>query len=550
MTDTTPLTTLIYLPLLGALALLAIPKNRDRAHWAIAIGASLLTLVPFLAILRDFRPHITELQFLDTVAALDAIGLGSTVGLDGINLWFVGLATLLTPVALLGSIGRITYRARDFAALVLLVEGSAIGVFCAQDLLTLFIFWVIVLLALYLLFRGWGGEEGPATASRFALYTGSGSLLLLIALLAIYNASGGFGYETIATADITPEDASWIAITFGLGFLLQMAIFPFHGWYCGALAQAAIAPSILITGILVNMGAYGFIRFVVPLFPETLGGYSIALVGVSALGVVFGALTASGHSALRKVISYASISNLSLVLLGVLAFNEQSLQGSIVLLICHSLAVTCVLLVQHKIDVRGVATAGSGTTSAVSPGLKVLFSLSILCLIGIPLTGNFIGQFLVISASFGEGLPIYPGLGITDWPVLVVIASGLACLSIILAATYGIKLLRSFGTVASSESQDELAVSLSRLETGILVPLIVTIFGIGVSPGGILKHTETSTNQLVEMHRSSIQLARDSKRIGIRLEKRKRATRPGPGRLKGPEAGQPSGKKVRVKGRR
>ena len=238
------------------------------------------------------------------------------------------------------------------------------------------------------------------------------------------------------------------------------------------------------------------------------------------------------------------------MLLGVLAFNEQSLQGSIVLLICHSLAVTCVLLVQHKIDVRGVATAGSGTTSAVSPGLKVLFSLSILCLIGIPLTGNFIGQFLVISASFGEGLPIYPGLGITDWPVLVVIASGLACLSIILAATYGIKLLRSFGTVASSESQDELAVSLSRLETGILVPLIVTIFGIGVSPGGILKHTETSTNQLVEMHRSSIQLARDSKRIGIRLEKRKRATRPGPGRLKGPEAGQPSGKKVRVKGRR
>ena len=185
MTETMPLTSLLYLPLLGAIALLAIPRERNRAHWAIAIGTSLLTLIPCIAIIRDFRNHIADMQFVETSALLETLGMVGVLGVDGISLWLVALTVVLIPVVLIGSIGTISYRVRDFAALVLLIEAATIGALCTSDLLVLFVFWQLMLIPTYLLIKVWGGDDSKAATTKFVMFTGTGSALLLIGILLV-----------------------------------------------------------------------------------------------------------------------------------------------------------------------------------------------------------------------------------------------------------------------------------------------------------------------------------------------------------------------------
>jgi NADH-quinone oxidoreductase subunit M len=480
---------LMALPL--AAALIVLLSRAEHAKW-IALWVTLAEFVISSGLWWAFEPGTAAMQFEVRHAWIPDWGITYYLGVDGISLFMVLLTTFTMPLAVLGSFNYIKQHERSYYALLLVLTTGMLGVFVALDLFVFYVFWEIMLIPMYFIIGVWGGGRRLYAAIKFFIFTFVGSLLMLVAILTIYYVVGrdtgvySFAYaHLLQNIGLVQPWAVWLFGAFALAFAIKVPMFPFHTWLPDAHVEAPTAGSVILAGILLKMGTYGFLRFAVPFFPQVVLDPTIVaiIVGLSVVGIIYGALVALVQPDFKKLVAYSSVSHLGFVMLGIWALNLQSVQGAIIIMINHGISTGALFflagMLYERRHTRTISEFG-GIARAV-PALAAVLTVVALSSIGLPGTNGFVGEFLVLIGSFRE------------FPVAVVIATT----GVIFAAGYLLWALQRllYGELDKPENQK--MPDLSVRELLVLGPLIVCIIWIGVYPAPILRRVEASAQALV-----------------------------------------------------
>ncbi|MFQ5848155.1 MAG: NADH-quinone oxidoreductase subunit M [Candidatus Methylomirabilales bacterium] len=484
-----PLLSLItFLPAAGALGLLVIPRRRQDLIRGAALGISLLTFLLSLALYAGFRPGVGEMQFVEEAAWIPSLGIRYKLGIDGISLFLVLLTTFLTPIAILASSGALR-RIKEYMLAMLLLETGMVGVFVALDLVLFYVFWEATLLPMYFIIGIWGGPRRIYATMKFVLYTMAGSLLMLVAIIgvALLHVRGGgdptFDLTVLMNADIPPAFQTWLFLAFALAFAIKVPLFPFHTWLPDAHVEAPTAGSVLLAGVLLKMGAYGFLRFALPLFPIATVTFLPWISGLALAGIIYGAWVAMVQPDLKSLVAYSSVSHLGFVVLGIFALNGEGMAGSVLQMVNHGLSTGALFLlvgmIYERRHTRMIADFG-GLFRAI-PLFGGVFLLVALSSIGLPGLNGFVGEFLILLGTFRVH-PVYGVVAVTG---------------VIWAAWYMLGMLRRvlFGPVILRENA-----SLSDLtwnERAVLIPILILIVWIGVYPTPFLHRIEASVDRVI-----------------------------------------------------
>src|SRR5216117_3940681 len=483
------LTALIAWPAVGALAVLIAPP---RAAKHLALAASLAELALSVPLWWTFVPT-GGMQFQLDVPWIPAWGIRYAVGVDGISLFLVLLTTFLVPLSVLGSYSYITTRERGFYALMLLLTAGMLGVFVSLDLFLFYVMWEVMLIPMYFIIGVWGGENRLYAAIKFFVYTFFGSLLMLVAILALVYLTAqrtgviSFSYAYLMTnpGALGPV-AFWLFGAFFLAFAIKVPMFPFHTWLPDAHVEAPTAGSVLLAGILLKMGTYGFLRFAVPFFPQVAlhPAVQTAIVVLALVGIIYGGLVAMVQPDFKKLIAYSSVAHLGFVMLGIWALTLQSVQGALLIMINHGVSTGALFFLAGMIYERRhsrliKAYGGIARVVPLFAGVLTIVSLSS---IGLPSTNGFVGEFLVLIGAFKT----YP------------VAATIAAAGVIIAAAYLLTALQRVIYNPLTQHENEKLTDLTPREIAVLVPLIVCILWIGIYPKPILQRMEPSARALIE----------------------------------------------------
>ncbi|MET1232825.1 MAG: NADH-quinone oxidoreductase subunit M [Candidatus Limnocylindrales bacterium] len=482
-----PILTLILLaPLLGALLIAFLPRHRHDLIRYVALGVALLAFVLSLALLASFDPAATGIggfTFVESVPWIPAFGIEYTVGIDGISLVLVVLTTLLTWISILASFRPINERVKEYMISFLILEVGMLGVFMALDLFLFYVFWEIVLVPMYLIIGIWGGPNRIYATLKFVLYTLIGSLLMLVAILATayaYQAAtgswdGAFDYLSLRGFgfDGTLQVAAFLA--FFLAFAIKVPMWPFHTWLPDAHVEAPTAGSVILAGVLLKLGGYGFIRFALPLFPDAAQTFAPIIVVLSLVAIVYGAIVSIVQPDLKKLVAYSSGSHMGFVTLGLFVFQQQAMDGAVLQMVNHGLITgalfLCVGVIYERTHDRIIARMGG--LAAKTPAYAAIFGFFMLASVGLPGLAGFVGEFLVFVGTFA----VSP------------LAAAIAALVMVLGAVY---LLWMFQRVAFGPMSDFLRnlghhlSDLSRIEVMTLAPLATLTLIFGLFPGLLL----------------------------------------------------------------
>ncbi|MGH8067938.1 MAG: NADH-quinone oxidoreductase subunit M [Candidatus Entotheonellia bacterium] len=482
------LSTIIFLPSLGAMLAFLIASEELVKRMALLTSTLtfLMALIPFFM----FDPSTADMQFFERYDWIPALGISYEVGVDGISLLLIVLTTFLMPLTLLASWNSIHTRTREFMICMLFLESGMVGVFAAIDLFLFYVFWEATLIPMYFLIGVWGGPRRIYAAVKFFLYTMAGSLLMLVAILALYflhrQATGEatFNLFELLQLEIPLSTQRWLFLAFFLAFAIKVPLFPFHTWLPDAHVEAPTPGSVILAAVLLKMGTYGFMRFCLPLFPEASieATHIIALLAV--VGIIYGAMMALVQSDIKKLVAYSSVSHLGFVMLGIFAFNRQGLDGAVLQMVNHGLSTGALfLLVGMLYDRRHTRLiADFGGVTKVMPIFAAFFLVVSLSSIGLPGLNGFVGEFLVLLGAF-QAMPTFAVIG----------AAG-----VILAAVYMLWMYQRvmFGEVTHEENRH--LIDLTLREVVVLVPVVLMIVWIGMYPQPFLKRMEASTTALVE----------------------------------------------------
>ena len=494
------LSIVIFLPLIGALAVAILPASSARG---VALGFAVVTFVFSLFLLVGYLPGRVGFQFVETYAWIPVFGIQYKVGADGLSIALVVLTTLLTWIAILSSFKPIQTRIKEYMISFLVLEVGMIGVFLALDTFLFYIFWEIVLVPMYLIIGIWGGANRIYATIKFVLYTLVGSLLMLVAILATAYAfqlghggswTGAFDFEQLRAFAATGgfsgglELAAFLA--FFLAFAIKVPMFPFHTWLPDAHTEAPTAGSVILAAVLLKLGAYGFIRFAVPLYPDAAETFAPAIIVLSLIAIIYGAIVALVQPDLKRLVAYSSVSHMGFVTLGIFVFTEQGLQGAILQMINHGLITGALFLLVGVIYERthDRTIAKMGGLSARTPVYAAVFGFFVFASAGLPGLSGFVGEFLVLVGTF-EVLPY---------------AAVVATFVMILAAGY---LLYMYGRIVFGEVSDFLAglgdhlTDMTPVEILTLVPLGTLVVIFGLQPGlllNLVSGTVTSTLNTVK----------------------------------------------------
>ncbi|PIE65499.1 MAG: Fe-S-binding domain-containing protein [Deltaproteobacteria bacterium] len=513
------LAALVALPLLGALLLAFIPKEQQTAHRAIGTVIASLVFLLSIPLVTGFDPNNPGFQFAFDAAWIDSVGATASIGVDGISLWIIMLTTFLTPLILIGAYQAVDKRVREFVIAMLVLESAMIGALVARDLLLFYLFWEMMLVPMYLLIGIWGGKDRLYATIKFVIYTIVGSLLMLVGVVYLYIQTGEqggaatFAYDAIVALDLTETEQLWLFAAFGLAFLIKVPLFPFHTWLPDAHTQAPTAGSVVLAGVLLKMGTYGLLRFALPLFPEAMGAFSPAILILSVIGIVYGALVAFAQGDVKKLVAYSSVSHLGFVMLGIVALNQQSVEGSILQMINHGISTGALFMlvgiIYERRHTRRIKDFGG--IGAVMPVFTVLFLIVTMSSIGLPGTNGFAGEFLILSGAFLDALPVLPGTGIGDWPMLAAIMAVVATTGVVLGAIYMLSMVRRvfFGPLTHEENKELKDMTMRERIT--LAPMIAGIFVIGLFPTLLTSYTTASVAKLVGEVRPRVQLVRNTR---------------------------------------
>ncbi|MFV2062023.1 MAG: NADH-quinone oxidoreductase subunit M [Chloroflexota bacterium] len=477
------LSVLIFLPLLGALLLAFIPGDRVKE---IRYAALLITVVAFvvsLLLALAFDDGEPGFQFVQQVDWIGFFGIQYKVGVDGISLLMVLLTTLLTMISILASFGPIKTRVKEYMIAFLILEVGMLGVFLSLDMFLFYIFWEVVLVPMYMIIGVWGGANRIYATMKFVLYTLVGSLLMLVAILAMAwsfwsetgSWQGAFDYQTLLRFDIDPTLQFWAFLGFFLAFAIKVPMWPFHTWLPDAHTEAPTAGSVILAGVLLKLGAYGLIRFSLPLFPDAANELAWLVIALSVVGMIYGAIVAIRQTDLKRLVAYSSVSHMGFVTLGIFVFNEQGMQGAIFQMVAHGVITGAMFLlvgvIYERTHDRTIARMGGlGSRLPVFATLMVFFSLASA---GLPGLAGFIGEFLVLLGA------------VAYQPILGYVAA----LTIIFAAVYLLFMLQNtiFGELSDFlKGLGNKLTDVNRIEILTLSPLVVLTVLLGIFPALVL----------------------------------------------------------------
>jgi NADH-quinone oxidoreductase subunit M len=489
------LSLIVFLPLAGAIAALAAGGRGDRPDRAplvraIALGTSIATFAGTLALWWGFDPDGAPFQFEEQYAWIPDLGIQYYVGIDGISLLLIVLTGFLTPIALLSSWESVHRSVKAFSFFVLALETAMLGVFASLDLFLFYVFWDAMLIPMYFLIGIWGYERRVYAAVKFILYTMAGSVLMLLAIIALAvahaAATGEPSFNLLDLYGLALSDAFqvWGFLAFAVAFAIKVPLFPFHTWLPDAHVEAPTAGSIILAGVLLKMGGYGLLRFAFPLFPEAALLFAPYLATLAVVGIIYGALVAMVQPDLKKLVAYSSVSHLGFVVLGLCALNVQGVQGSVFQMLAHGVSTGGLFMIVGMLSDRRHTRLISefGGLKAVMPNLVRAFLLITLASIALPLTNGFVGEFLILLGAF-------------LWDARF---ASFAATGVILSAVYMLWMFQrvNYGPITRDENRG--LPDLSRREWTMVAPIAFMAVFMGVLPNVFLRPMEPAVHRVIE----------------------------------------------------
>ncbi len=482
---------LLALPVAGAL-LVALGPAALAKRTALAVTG--VEFVVSLGLWWALDPAVGAMQLTSSTPWLPRLGVAYAVGIDGISLFMVLLSTGLTFLSVLGSWTYITTRERGYYALLLVLLTGMLGVFVATDLFLFYVFWEVMLIPMYFLIGIWGGQNRLYAAIKFFLFTMVGSLLMLVAIVAMVWAIGSqtgqylFAYDYVLRhAPMFREFAPWLFAAFALAFAIKVPVFPLHTWLPDAHVEAPTAGSVILAGVLLKMGTYGFLRFAIPFFPDVALSPFVSqlMVALAVIGIVYGALVAMVQPDVKKLVAYSSVSHLGFVMLGIWAATVQSVQGALMVMIAHGLSTGALFFLVGMLYERRHTRELSafGGLARVMPLFAVILTVTALASIGLPGLSGFVGEFLVLLGSWAA------------FPAATVIATT----GVIFAAAYLLWALQRMIFNALDRPENEGLTDLTPRELAVLLPLVAGMVWLGLYPKPVLDRMEPATRHYLEL---------------------------------------------------
>jgi NADH-quinone oxidoreductase subunit M len=482
------LSVLIFSPLAAAVVVGLIRNDRLLRLWTLAF-TSAVGLFSLQLWLR-FDPKRWEFQFTELHRWIPALGINYALGIDGISLLLVLLTTLIMPLCVLASWRYIQTRVREFMICLLIMETAMIGVFCALDFVLFFVFWEAMLIPMALLIGVWGGPRKIYAALKFFIYTMAGSVLLLVAMIALRLQVGSFSIPEMMGHQYSQTFQIWVFLAFFISFAIKVPMFPFHTWLPAAHVEAPTAGSVILASILLKMGTYGFLRFSLPITPYATEVFTPAILWLSVAAILYGGLTALAQTDLKKLVAYSSVAHMGFATLGIFALNQLGIQGAVLVMINHGVTTGALFIVvgiiYERLHTRDLAqAAGIGRTMPIFALFAGIFALSSLAFPG---TNSFIGEFLVMGGGFKLA---------KENPAFIV---AMVCVvpGVVLAAAYMLRMLQKIAYGGTSNPDHSHVPDLGLREILTLTPLLFLVFWIGLHPEPFTHVLDASVKHLLD----------------------------------------------------
>lgn len=506
---------ILLIPALGAVLIMFIPSRDEYLEkssasiygWISLIVSSIAMIVSFV-MLSGFDSSTAGYQFVEKIAWIPQFGLNYHVGVDGISILIIMLTTIMMPFTVLSSYKYIQKRKKEYYIWLLFLETTMLGALIAQNLFIFYIFWELMVIPMFFLIGIWGGQRRLYATVKFVLFTVVGSLMMLAGMiyLAILarDQFGAFTFEfdKILQLHISPEAQLWLFAAFALAFAIKVPMFPFHTWLPDAHVEAPTAGSVILAGVLLKMGGYGFVRLGIPLFSDAAMKTAPLMQLLAVIGIVYGACLALAQSDLKKLVAYSSISHLGYVMLGLFAMTPEAVEGAILQMVNHGVSTGALFLlvgmIYERRHTREIADFG-GLAYRI-PVLSVAFMIITLSSVALPGTNGFVGEFLILLGSFKSAWAFYSFNHETFRLILMVFATS----GVILGAYYMLWMVQRvfFGPLTNEKNKD--LKDLSLREMIVLVPFIVAVFWIGLYPKTYLDKMHTSVDHYIAKYQPKI----------------------------------------------
>ncbi|HEX9855820.1 MAG TPA: NADH-quinone oxidoreductase subunit M [Acidimicrobiia bacterium] len=494
---------LVLLPALGAVVVALIPRRRQELVLPVTAAITLLPLAVALYALWEFQTGTPDFQFTERVAWFPEWGIGWNVGIDGISLFLLVLTALLFPISILAS-ASVEKDVKLYMISMLVLETGLLGVFVALDLLLFFVFFEVTLVPMYLLIGIWGSANRVYAAVKFVLYTALGSALMLTAIiwLAVTASPGSisFAFQDLLEAELSRTAQLWLFLGFAAAFAVKVPLFPLHTWLPDAHTEAPTAGSVLLAGVLLKLGTYGFLRFNLTLFPDATVRLAPWLATLAVVGIIYGAVVATVQPDVKRLVAYSSVSHLGFIVLGLFALTTQGLQGGVIQMVNHGLTTGGLFLLIGMIyDRRHTRQISDyGGLAQVMPVFAGFFLFMAFASAGLPGLNGFVGEFKVLLGSY------------LTFPVLAVVAA----LGVVLAAVYLLWAYERVFTGPITNQANEKLLDLGLREVVILAPLAVLIVFLGIYPKPALDRIQPSVDAVIERIDTQLGTAWDPPRYG------------------------------------
>ena len=483
MTEIPILSLIIFLPVIGA-AVLPFLRSDDRVRW-VALAFAVADFLLATRLLLDFDTATYAMQFRETVSWVPSLGISYALGVDGISVLFVFLTTLLGWICVLASWRSITRRVAQFMISLLVMQALMLGVFCALDLFLFYFFWEAMLIPMYLIIGVWGGDNRVYAAFKFFLYTLVGSVLFLVGILVLYF-QGGETFDILALmeGDYSFVVQVWVFLAFLVAFAVKVPMVPVHTWLPDAHVEAPTAGSIILAGVLLKMGAYGFLRFSLPMLPEASVYFALPVLALSVVAIIYGGFLALAQDDLKKLVAYSSISHMGFVTLGLFALNPRGLEGSILQMFNHGISTGALFLfvglIYERTHTRRISDYGG--LMKVAPVYGVLLAVFTLSSLAVPGTNAFVGELLILTGTFSTNMTV----------------GAFAVLGAVLSAAYLLGMFRKVALGPAVHEKGEAMWDMDGRELIAALPLVVFVFWVGFYPQPFLDVMHVSVEHLLD----------------------------------------------------
>lgn len=489
--STNILSLMTFLPLVGAILILFIPKQNHGAHRGVALVTTLLTFLVSIPLVTGFQTN-AEFQFVEKMPwiAVGPFQMNYHVGIDGISLWLVILTTFIMPIAVLSTWTAVEEHVKEYMICLLLLQVGMLGAFIALDLFLFYIFWEVMLIPMYFIIGIWGGKNRIYAALKFFIYTMAGSVLMLVALIFLYfkAGAGDFNLTHFYNLNLDPSIQTWLFLAFALSFAIKVPMFPLHTWLPDAHTEAPTAGSVILAAILLKMGTYGYVRFAMPLFPEATATFTPLIATLSVIGIIYAALVAMVQEDVKKLVAYSSVAHLGFVMLGIFALTPQGVAGGMLQMLNHGVSTGALFLIVGFIYERRHTRmiVDFGGIAKQMPVFATIFMIVTFSSIGLPGTNGFVGEFLVLVGSY-QSLKWYTVIATTG---------------VIFAAVYMLWMFQRvmFGQLTNPKNRE--LEDLNARELAVILPLVLMIFVMGLYPKPFLDTMAPSIDRMIAVTKS------------------------------------------------